>query len=53
MVGPGYPAHHPALLGLYSLVTVWAQGLTQYPSTGIVDADDHLAAGRQRRQEME
>ena len=23
----------PALLGLYSLVTVWAQGLTQYPST--------------------
>ncbi len=25
----------PALLGLYSLVTVWAHGLTQHPSTAV------------------
>ena len=37
----------PALLGLYSLVTVWAQGLTQYPSTLV---RPHPAAWYNKRQ---
>jgi hypothetical protein len=37
----------PALLGLHSLVTVWAQGLTQHPSTVV---RPHPAAWYNKRQ---
>jgi hypothetical protein len=37
----------PALLGLYSLVTVWAHGLTQQPSTAV---GPHAAAWYKKQQ---
>ena len=35
MVGPGHPAYHAALLGLFPLVTLWAGQLMQASATAL------------------
>jgi hypothetical protein len=43
----------PALLGLYSLVTVWAHGLTQKSSTVVRPPGDEIWVGKDVQQERD